>query len=69
MLLEEKMKEKNSFFKKMLKSIYDMDAFSEYAKEGVMKSILYGILISLLLGGIQGIVSGYTFYKQVEEVK
>ena len=53
------MEHKTNFFKKVMTSIYDMRVFSQYAKEGIFRSISYSMLLSLILVGVKDIFIGY----------
>lgn len=53
------MEYKTNFFTKVVTSIYDIKVFSQYAKEGIFRSISYGMLLTLILVGIKGISDGY----------
>lgn len=44
---------KTNFFKKVITSIYDIKVFSNYAKEGIIRSISYVMLLTLILVGIK----------------
>lgn len=59
---------KTNFFKKFITSIYDIKVFSKYAKEGLLRAIIYGVLLSLILGGIKGIASGYRFNSDITQI-
>lgn len=47
------MKNKKGFFYKFFTSIYDLNVFSQYAKEGLFSAILYAVILVLLLGGLK----------------
>ena len=53
------MEHKTNFSKKVITSIYDIKVFSKYAKEGIFKSILYIMLLTLILVGVKDIFIGY----------
>jgi hypothetical protein len=57
--LEGIMEYRTNFFRKVVTSIYDIKVFSRYAKEGIFRSISYGMLLTLILVGIKGISDGY----------
>ncbi|OOM11074.1 DUF1189 domain-containing protein [Clostridium saccharobutylicum] len=59
---------KTNFFKKFITSIYDIKVFSKYAKEGLLRAIIYGVLLSLILGGIKGVASGYRFNSDITQI-
>lgn len=52
------MEYKASFFRKVVTSIYDIKVFSEYAKEGIFRSISYAMLLTLILAGVKGASNG-----------
>ena len=60
--LEGKMTNKTIFFIKLITSIYDIKVFSKYVKEGILRSISYAILLSLLLGGLKSLFVQYKTY-------
>ena len=53
------MEYKTNFFRKVVTSIYDIKVFSEYAKEGIFRSVSYAMLLTLILVGVKGISNGY----------
>jgi len=53
------MEYKTNFIKKTITSVYDIKVFSKYAKEGILRSISYAMLLTLILEGIKGIFLGY----------
>lgn len=53
------MKDNTGFFKKFMTSVYDINVFSKYAKEGIIKSIIYILIICTGVGIIKGGVLGY----------
>lgn len=53
------MKDNTIFFKKFITSIFDINVFSKYAKEGIKKSIIYILIICIGLGIIKGGILGY----------
>lgn len=54
------MKYKTNFFKKAITSIYDIKVFSNYAKEGIFRSISYAMILTFILSGVSVI---FTVYK------
>ncbi len=50
---------KTNFFKKVITSIYDIKVFSNYAKEGILKSISYSMLLTAFLIGVKFMLIGY----------
>lgn len=63
---------RNNFFVKLKNNIYNIKTFSEYVKEGLGRAILYAFMLSIILGGIQGIYTGYktqqTIQSSIEEI-
>ena len=57
--LEEKMESKTNFFIKLITSIYDIKVFSKYAKEGILRSMLYAILLAFILAVLKVGVTQY----------
>ena len=53
------MEHKTNFFKKVMTSIYDIRVFSQYAKEGIFRSISYSMLLTLILVVVKDIFIGY----------
>lgn len=53
------MEYKTNFFRKVVTSIYDIKVFSEYAKEGIFRSISYAMLLTLILAGVKGMSNEY----------
>ena len=53
------MKGKTGILKKFITSIYDINVFSEYAKEGIVKAIVYILIVCSGLGIIKGGILGY----------
>ena len=53
------MESKTNFFIKLITSIYDMKVFSRYAKEGILRSILYAILLTFILAVLKAGVTQY----------
>lgn len=58
---------KDNFFSKLKNNIYNIKTFSEYVKEGLGKAILYALLLSLIIGGIQGIYMGFRAKNTIEK--
>lgn len=50
------MNNKTNVFVKLVKSIYNLKEFPKYMKEGVGRAIFYIFILSLVVGGVQGIV-------------
>ena len=53
------MKEKTGFLKIFITSIYDVNVFSQYAKEGLLKAIIYILIIFAGIGIVKGGTLGY----------
>lgn len=54
------MKKNNTIFlKKFVTSIYDINVFSKYAKEGIIKSIIYILIVCIGIGIVKGGALGY----------
>lgn len=49
------MNKKINFFKKVITSLYDIRVFSNYAREGILKSVLYAAILTLILSIMKGI--------------
>lgn len=58
------MKGKTGFFKMFITSIYDVNVFSEYAKEGLLRAITYILIICTGIGIIKGGTLGYNINKR-----
>ncbi|NRT74581.1 DUF1189 family protein [Clostridium beijerinckii] len=56
------MTNRTNFFIKLITSIYDIKVFSKYAKEGILRSISYAVLLSFLLGGLKSAFVQYRTY-------
>lgn len=50
---------RSNFFIKLKNNIYNIKTFSDYIKEGLGRAILYALMLSVVLGGIQGIYTGF----------
>lgn len=59
------MKEKTNFFKVFISSIYDLDVFVEYAKEGFIKGIIYILILCTILGSLKGGLLGYRVVREI----
>lgn len=59
------MKERTNFFKIFITSIYDLDAFIKYAKEGLLKGIIYILILCIALGALKGGVLGYRIVNEI----
>lgn len=62
------MKKKNGFFYMFFNSIYDLNAFSAYAKKGLMKSIIYAVLMVTILGSIRLSIESYNINQVIKEI-
>ena len=59
------MKERTNFFKIFITSIYDLDAFIKYAKEGFLKGIIYILILCIALGALKGGILGYRIVNEI----
>ena len=59
------MKERTNFFKIFITSIYDLDAFIKYAKEGFLRGIIYILILCIALGALKGGVLGYRIVNEI----
>lgn len=59
------MKERTNFFKIFITSIYDLDAFIKYAKEGFFKGIIYILILCIGLGALKGGTLGYRIINEI----
>lgn len=62
------MEKKTGFFRKFFTSIYDINVFSKYAKEGIMRAILYATLMVLILGSLESAIDLYDLNKDILEI-
>lgn len=62
------MKGKTSFFKIFITSIYDMNVFTEYAKEGILKAIIYILIVCSGIGIVKGGVLGYKLNSGISSI-
>ena len=62
------MKEKTNIFNTFVKSIYDVSSFSVSTRKGIKRAVMYMLLLTIILGGIKGIILGRNYYKQVSEI-
>lgn len=62
------MKEKTNIFNTFVRSIYDVSSFSVSARKGIKRAVMYMLLLTIILGGIKGIILGRNYYKQVSEI-
>ncbi|MGL4330297.1 DUF1189 family protein [uncultured Clostridium sp.] len=53
------MKGKTGFLKIFITSIYDVNVFSQYAKEGLLKAITYILIVCIGIGIVKGGTLGY----------
>lgn len=58
---------RDNFFVKLKNNIYNMSTFAEYAKGGIKKSILYAFILSLIIGGIQGVFMGFKMKNSIDK--
>lgn len=50
---------RDGFFSKLKNNIYNIKTFSEYVRDGLGKAILYALILSIIIGGIQGVFMGF----------
>ena len=62
------MKNKKGFFYKFFTSIYDLNVFSQYAKEGLFRAILYAAVLVFLLGGLKTGTALYGLNKKIIQI-
>lgn len=62
------MNDKTGFFKIFITSIYDIDVFSKYAKEGIIKAIIYILIVCAGIGIIKGGVLGYRLNSGISSI-
>lgn len=62
------MEKKTGFIRKFITAIYDINVFSKYAKEGLMRSILYAVLMVLILGSLKSGIDLYSLNKNILEI-
>lgn len=62
-----KKNKQDNFFIKLKNNIYNIKTFSEYVKDGIGKAILYAFILSLIIGGIQGISMGFRAKNSIEK--
>lgn len=62
------MKNKKGFFHKFFTSIYDLNVFSQYAKDGLLSAILYAVILVFLLGGLRTGIDLYGLNKEITQI-
>lgn len=62
------MENKTNFFKKFITSIYDIDVFSKYIKEGILRAIIYMILMTIIVSSIKSGIIVYSINKNISEI-
>lgn len=62
------MKGKTNFFKIFINSIYDINVFTEYAKEGIMKAIIYILIVCFGIGIVKGGILGYKLNSGISSI-
>ena len=62
------MNSKTSFFKIFINSIYDINVFTEYAKEGIMKAIIYILIVCSGIGIVKGGILGYKLNSGISSI-
>lgn len=58
---------RDSFFSKLKNNIYNIKTFSEYVRDGLGRAILYALILSLIIGGIQGVYMGFKIKNNINE--
>lgn len=58
---------RDGFFSKLKNNIYNIEKFSEYVRDGLGKAILYALILSLIIGGIQGVYMGFRAKNNINE--
>lgn len=61
------MNKKSNVIKKFFYSIYDVDSFRNFIKEGLARAIVYALFLSILVGGARGIIQTIKFNDYVEK--
>lgn len=62
------MKGKTGFFKIFITSIYDINVFSQYAKEGILKAVTYILIVCTCIGTIKGAILGYKLNSSIKSI-
>lgn len=62
------MKGKTGFFKIFITSIYDINVFSQYAKEGIIKAVTYILIVCTFIGTIKGGILGYKLDSSIKSI-
>ena len=62
------MKGKTNFLKIFITSIYDINTFSKYAKEGLIKGIIYILIVCSGLGILKGGVLGFRVIRGISSI-
>ena len=62
------MKGKTNFFKIFITSIYDINTFSKYAKEGLIKGIIYILIVCSGLGILKSGVLGFRVIRGISSI-
>ncbi|CAI3680584.1 Conserved hypothetical protein [Clostridium neonatale] len=62
------MKNKTNFLKKFITSIYDIDVFSKYIKEGVFRAIIYMILMTIIVSSIKSGIIVHSINKNISGI-
>ncbi len=58
---------RDGFFSKLKNNIYNIKTFSEYVRDGLGRAILYALILSLIIGGIQGVYMGFKIRNNINE--
>ncbi|MBE6072612.1 MAG: DUF1189 domain-containing protein [Clostridium butyricum] len=62
------MKQKTNFLKKFIMSIYDIDVFSKYIREGILRAILYSVLMTTIVSSLKCGVIVYSVNKNISNI-
>lgn len=62
------MKYKTNFIKKFITSIYDIDAFAKYINEGILRAILYLVLMTILVSSIKSGSAIYSVNRNISSI-
>lgn len=62
------MKGKTGFLKIFITSIYDINVFSQYAKEGIIKAVTYILIVCTCIGLVKGSILGYKLNSSIKSI-
>ncbi|MBE6049775.1 MAG: DUF1189 domain-containing protein [Clostridium sp.] len=60
------MNKKSNVIKKFFYSIYDVDSFRNFIKEGLTRAIVYALFLSIIVGGARGFIQTIKFNNYLE---